>query len=476
VDDGELERGRLAVEQTSPEDPRRPERMRDLGALWRRRFLASGDVTELDQAIGYFRGALGGAGTAFPAAEYNLAVLLSDRYDARGDVADLAAATEAAQRGLNALPAGSSERHDYLAMLAVCLWERYDATGSLTDLERAIDVAAEAVAGTPPDAPLGPRLHSNLGMMHLDRHERTGDAADLDRAIALAKLAVDAAPPGDPERPGFRNNLANALRLRFELQFGDRGDPLPEDVIDLSDLDAAIQLYRAALSEPGDGPAEVERAMIASNLGDALLDRAAVHELTGERDQADRVYGQALAAHEEAVAATPPTAPDRSGRLNKLAVIQRALADRTSAQADIDAARATFREACQTGLLAAPEMALAAAGNWLAWEVDRKDWRHAVVADGYALRAADVLHRAQQRRADRETWLLESRGLAAEAAYATVRDGDLRAAVARLERARAILLSDNLDLVSAALAGLPDQALARRYADAAQLVRQLQST
>ena len=60
-------------------------------------------------------------------------------------------------------------------------------------------------------------------------------------------------------------------------------------------------------------------------------------------------------------------------------------------------------------------MALIAAGNWLTWEIDRKDWQHAIIADGYALRAADVLHRSQQRRAHRQTWLLESRGLAAEA-------------------------------------------------------------
>ena len=156
-------------------------------------------------------------------------------------------------------------------------------------------------------------------------------------------------------------------------------------------------------------------------------------------------------------------------------MVQRALADRSSAQADIDAARASFREACETGLLGAPEMALSAARSWLAWEVERRAWRHAVMADGYALRAADGLHRTQQRRADRETWLLESRGLAAEAAYATVRDGDLRAAVTRLERARAILLADDLDLVSAALSSLPNPVLARRYAEAARLVRQLQS-
>jgi tetratricopeptide (TPR) repeat protein len=470
--DEDLQRARRIVEQTPPEDPRRQDLMRDLGARWRDQFLTTRDPAELDRAIAYFRDALGGAGAALPAAEYNLAVLLSDRYDANGDPADLAAAIQAARNGL---AAGPDDRPDYLAILAVCLWERYDATGSLADLEQAINVAAEAVAGTAADAPLGPRLNSNLGMMYLDRHERTGDPGDLDQAIALTELAVAVAASGDPERPGFRNNLANALRLRFELQFGERGEPLPEDVIDLSDLDAAIELYQAALGEQADGPAHVERALIASNLGDALLDRAAIHELVDEREKAWITYGQALAAHEEAIAATAPTAPDRPGRLNKLAVIQRALADRTSAQADIDTARATFREACQTGLPVAPEIALIAAGNWLTWEIDRRDWRHAIVADGYALRAADLLHRSQQRRADRQTWLLESRGLAAEAAYATVQNGDLPAAVARLERARAILLADDLNLVPAALSSLPDQVLARRYADAAELVRHLQS-
>ena len=215
--------------------------------------------------------------------------------------------------------------------------------------------------------------------------------------------------------------------------------------------------------------------MILSNLGDVLLDRAALHDAADEQDQADMVYRQALAAHKEAVAATLPAAPDRPGRLNKLAAAQGALADRTFAQQDIDAARASFREACETGLLGAPEMALSAARSWLAWEVERRAWRHAVMADGYALRAAEGLHRSQHRRADRETWLLASRGLAAEAAYATAQNSDMRAAVARLERARAILLADDLALVSAALSSLPDAALARRYAEAAELVRRLQS-
>lgn len=151
---------------------------------------------------------------------------------------------------------------------------------------------------------------------------------------------------------------------RFELQFGRKDEPLPGEDIDLSDLQLAINLYRLAVSQPG--PHEGDRATFLSNLGDALLDRSAMHELEGDLEAADTTLGEALSVHAEAVAATPRTAPDRPGRLNKLAVAERARADRTSAQADVDAARVSFREACETGLLVAPEMALAAAVNWSA--------------------------------------------------------------------------------------------------------------
>jgi hypothetical protein len=473
--DKALARARRAVERTPADDPRGSQRMKALGARWRQRVMASGDTAELDRAIEYFRAARGGAATALAVIDYNLAVLVSDRYDIAGDPADLAEATKAAQRALDALRAGATDRYDYLAMLSVCLWERYDAAGSLADLDRAIGLGTQATVAVPPGAPLWPRLNSNLGMMLIDRHERAGDAADLDRAVGYAAAAVRAVPAGDGEGPGFRNNLAGALRLRFESQFGRPGDPLPEGTIDLRDLDEAIRLLEEALAELAAGPAEVDQAMIMSNLGDVLMDRALMHELAdaGEAAAAE-AWSKALAMHEAAVAATSPSAPDRPGRLNKLAVVQRALADRTGAQADIDAARVSFRAACALGLAAAPEMALAAAVNWTAWEIQGQSWAQAVAADGYALRAAEALHRSQQQRADRETWLLASRGLAPDAAYAAARGGDVRGAVARLERGRAILLADELDLVPAALSRLPDAELVRRYAQAARLVRELQ--
>lgn len=429
IGDRGLKRARMAVERTPPDDPSRAFRMRKLGARWRELVLADGDATEMDRAIDYFRAARSEAGTALAATEYILVVLASDRYDIGGAPADLADAADAAQRALDALPAAAADRYDYLSMLSVCRWERYESTGSLADLDDAISLGAEAVNLVPSDAPLWPRLNSNLGMMLIDRYERAGNVGDLDRAIVLAAAAVEAVPAGDSEGAGFRNNLASALRLRFEAQFGRPGDPSPDDTIDLSDLDTAIGLLMAALGGQAVG---VDQALILSNLGDMLMDQALMRELVDARDEAAESWTQALAAHEAAVATTPLAAPDRVGRLNKLAVVQRALANRTFAQDDIDAARESFRAACEQGLAAAPEMALAAAANWAAWEIERKSWEHAVTADSYALRAAEALHRSQ--------------------------------------RGRAILLTGELDLVPSALSRLPDQDLVRRYAEAARLV------
>lgn len=464
-----LEHSRLAVQHTPAVDPQRPLRLSNLGAVWRDRYVQSGDAEDLDRAITCFLAAREEGGPKLATVEHNLAVGLSDRYDRTGDPADLATALDAAERAVDATRRGSPDRPEYLAILTVCLWERYDATGSLSDLDRAIVIGGEAVDELDARSLVRARLHSNLGMLHLDRYERSGDPPDLDRAIELAGVALEAASPGDPERPGFCNNLANALRMRFELQFGRRGEPLPDEDADLRDLLLAITLYRLAVSQPG--PDQGDRATFLSNLGDALLDRSAMHELGGDLEAADAALGEALIAHEEAVTATPRTAPDRPGRLNKLAVAQRARADRTSAQADIDAARASFREACEAGLVLEPEMALSAAVNWVEWEVEKRAWPQVAMGDGYAIRAAEALHRSQALRRHRESWLIASRGLAEEAAYAAVQTRDLRGAVARIERARAVLLADSLEVIPVALAHLPDADLALRYAAAAEQVR-----
>jgi len=56
-----LSRRMRAVERTPAAHPLRARRINNLGAAWRERIAADGDIDELDQAISYFRAAAAAA-------------------------------------------------------------------------------------------------------------------------------------------------------------------------------------------------------------------------------------------------------------------------------------------------------------------------------------------------------------------------------------------------------------------------------
>jgi hypothetical protein len=135
----------------------------------------------------------------------------------------------------------------------------------------------------------------------------------------------------------------------------------------------------------------------------------------------------------------------------------------------VDAARQAFRRACETGLAGAPELTVVAADNWTRWTVSRQAWVETAEADNYLLRAAESLQRTQLAAAHRRDWLVALRGLGQEACYAAVRRGRSSDAVVRMERARAVLLSESLALAPQALARLP-KPIRERYAAAVAAV------
>jgi hypothetical protein len=430
-----------------------------LGAAYRRRFRCHGDPADLDHAVRCFQAAHASGDADRAAHANNLAVSLTDRYDEAGQPADLAEAVRSAEEATALVGQGSADWAEYAGTLAVCLWDRYDATGFLADLDRAMELGQRALAATAPGAPGLARLCSNVGMLRLDRYERLGEDGDLQAAVALSRAAVAEADADDPELAGWLNNLGNVLRTRFAAQFGDHESPLPDDSVALDDLNEAIDVYRAAVGLSPSGQAG--RATFLSNLGNALVDRSAMHHLEGQPDRVASVLGEAVEALDEAVSLTPATAPYLSSRLNTLGVAQRFRADETGSTDDVVAARRTLRRACDSGLVIAPEMTVAAADNWVRWAVQRSAWDEVDEADGYLLRAAESLQRAQVLRRHQEAWLISVRGLAQEAAYACVRQGRPADAAARLERGRAVLLTEVLELLPRALDRLPDEVRAR---------------
>ncbi|MEU7382356.1 hypothetical protein AB0A91_20640 [Streptomyces sp. NPDC042207] len=435
----------------------------ELGDAYRRRFWDLGDIADLDRAVAGYRRALD-TDRVDPAARANdLAVVLTDRYDVTGEPGDLSAAMTAAGTALAGAPEGSVAWARYAATSVLCLWDRYDATGSLDDLDAAIGLGTRALAALPREDRAWARICSNVGMLRMDRYERHGAEDDLQEAVGHARLAAAHAYEDDPELGGWYNNLGSALLTRFGARFPDDAMPRPGDCVDLRDLEAAVAAYRKAIEVSPWGVAG--RATFLANLGNALSDLGEMRRLGGQPERSRSALLEAVDALAEAVSLTPATAPYRASRLNVLGEAWRIVSEATGAPGDVAAARDALREACGAGLVVAPEMTVAAAGNWMRWAVRRSAWDEVGEADGYLLRAAEALHRAQSLRRHREAWLVASRGLVQESVYALAVTGRAADAAVRLERGRAVLLSEELGLVRVSSDRLP-RPLRRRYAQA----------
>ena len=165
---------------------------------------------------------------------YNLAESLKKKFVKTGDIATLDEAIALHRSALDLrLAAGHPSRHWSLFWLACCLRNRYRKQGTLPDLEEAITLDRAALDLRPEGHP--DRFHSlnNLACSLDDRYRKQASLADLEEAIPLYRAALELCPPA---HSGLAlNNLASSLRLRF-LELGAN-----------SDIEEAISLHRSAL-------------------------------------------------------------------------------------------------------------------------------------------------------------------------------------------------------------------------------------
>jgi hypothetical protein len=240
------------------------------------------------------------------------------------------------------------------------------------------------------------------------RYENTGERGALNAAVsAWERLLTHAL---FSQTPGaFQRAVFNDAGGAYLRRYWDRGE--------LADLDRSLILSQQALSATA--PDATDRAMYLSNLGNGLHDRYA-----------------------------------RSGQ-----------------PADLEAAHSAYRGACELGLETALEPALVGARSWGNWALERRAWEEAAEAYDYGAKAVERLLEAQLRRSAKESWLREVQGLAANAAYALARLGDLQRAVEVIEGGRARLLAEALERHRQDLEQLPARGQAEllaRYQQAAE--------
>ncbi|WP_305790003.1 CHAT domain-containing protein [Symbioplanes lichenis] len=458
----------LAAAEGSTE-PALPDMLREthghLGMFLRERYARQHDPADLDAVIVHLRAAVAAPGLAAAvrlALTEHLAHGYGNRWMSGAAPADLRSSIAAHRLRHAWCPPSEALRAHVALVVAQGYMTRYHLTSSRADLDSALDLFAEAAGGDDRgEALLG------LGNAALVRFQRKGRIADADAACDSAERARALVPPErrreadmmiglatvsrhtvlGRECPGDAScdystaiplllrvardrgsapdltNLGHAYWARY--QHGDRED----------DLDEAARWCRRAVEAAG--PADANRHSYLTNLGNTLRDRYAI---TGHRHELD----EGIAAHAEAVRLCPPGHPDLVNHWLDLGNGRRARFAVTGAAADAEATTSAFRQACEAGLVLGPGAAVRAAVNWSHWTILRGAWRETITAYEYGVRAAGLLDARQRTRAERESWLLASRYLAARGAYALARLGLLVDAVRVLERNRLQLVAERL--------------------------------
>ncbi|WBB80613.1 CHAT domain-containing protein [Micromonospora sp. WMMD882] len=404
-----------------------------------------------------------------------LVVTLQTRYEHRLDADDIRAAVAVGRALAADADPADPDRLRILGNLGLACWSAHRRSQEPDLLDEGIRVTRDAARSTPPTHPVRLGLLNNLSQMLRQRAVRTGATEDARAAVEAARAAVAAIPPGHPDHPGFLAMLGATL---WASHLGSR---------DGAELDEAIRAMRQAADTIA--PGHPDRGGFLTNLGMALATRAA---MTDPPDRAD-VEG-AVAAHREAVRATPARSAERPSRLVNFAISMNGLVDLGygSAQEEpsaVEEAVDALAEVLDTLPAGRAERAGALMGlgraRWSRFERHRRPedgqaavaaWRElagipdvavrvrvtaarryataqarmhgpAAALDGYAA-AVELLPLLAWRglnRADRQQNLAAVSGLAAEAAAAAVAADQPERAVELLEQARGVLWTQLLE-------------------------------
>jgi CHAT domain-containing protein/tetratricopeptide (TPR) repeat protein len=209
--DGAIELTHLALQRVPEDSPSRSGVLRNLGSAYANRSETSGNLEDLDRAIGLFE-------LAIRCVKGNLFFLL----EIRGD-------------------------------LAQALVSRHKRSSKPALLERAVTILEDVVARLPPSHDDYPSALNKLATAISAR----GNFPQ--RAVALWEQAAISAPAGSLESHGCRYNVAVAKRNRFELAQDPR------------DLDQAEEICRALMGLVSDGALAAD---VRSELATILLQRS----------------------------------------------------------------------------------------------------------------------------------------------------------------------------------------------------------
>jgi tetratricopeptide (TPR) repeat protein len=218
---------RLAVEEGPSLGSRRRGRLHALGNSLFSRYLRSGSIDDLEDAIGYLeeaRSTVGEQDPQYPGLLSDLGEMLEARAAraARGSAEanrDRDRAIECLQSGFEHEPSGSLRRAQVQSSLGSALFRRAMERRDNQDGRSAVSHLKEALDSIDPESPMRPNLLRALGQFcHVDYLQISGDRGMLEAALVYFAHAVAATPPDALERSATCFSLANVLRDVYRLQ------------------------------------------------------------------------------------------------------------------------------------------------------------------------------------------------------------------------------------------------------------------
>ncbi|KAF8135605.1 TPR-like protein [Boletus edulis] len=280
------------------------------------RFEQYGDLADLQRAIGLLQRLVRSVSVwedGHCAGLGNLGMALLWRFEHVGELRDLEDGISTLRDAVDFTPDCHPDKPSRLNNLGLSFKVRFERLGELSDLEHGISTLREALS-----------CLSNLGIFFKARFERLGKLSDLKHAISTLREVVDLTPDGHPDKPSRLSNLGTSFRARFE-RLGE-----------LSDLEHAISTLRDAEDlTPHSHP---HKPSMLNNLGNSFITR---FERLGELSDLEH----AISTHREADDLTPHGHPDKPTRLNTLGSSFRVRFERLGELSDLEHAISTLREA-----------------------------------------------------------------------------------------------------------------------------------
>jgi len=445
----DLERG-IDLMRQSAELSDAPEILINLTMGLMARYDLTSELADLDQIIVLCERSLSTSnGRPNSAVFNNLGIGHHRRYLHTGDATELDRALAAWEEGLEIAQHDPRGVVHLLTNISAGHIARFHRFGALTDLDNGIRVSQQALESISEAAPDRPLVLHGLAVLFMERYNVANQLPDLEEGVQMFQEAVELASAGTADLPIFLMGFGTALMQ------------LHEATEEIEVLDYAIEVLEHGVKlTPDRSPV---RSRHLSNLSKSLSLRHGVSNDPGDSDRA-------IALLEEACAIAPAPTPERILIAGNLVEELRRRWSRTKSDGDLQRASELCVTNLQVGLDVSPRQTLRFALNYGHWAFREREWEAVVKAHEYVREARELVAAAQLDRHEKGQWLRHGQGFTTRAAYACAMVGDARQAIVALELGRARLLAETLERDHARLESLeslhPD--LVRDYRHAAE--------